>query len=44
MMVQRLVGAGVSAAANVAWHAFQAVNRLVPEGSFQPKWAPGPLL
>jgi uncharacterized radical SAM superfamily Fe-S cluster-containing enzyme len=39
-----LVGAGLKGAANVAWHAFQAVNRRVPYGSIQPKWAPAPLL
>jgi uncharacterized radical SAM superfamily Fe-S cluster-containing enzyme len=38
------VGAGLKGAANVAWHAFQAVNRRVPYGSIQPKWAPAPLL
>jgi uncharacterized radical SAM superfamily Fe-S cluster-containing enzyme len=44
MRLNRIVGAGASAVANVAWHAFQSVNRLFPEGSFQPKWAPAPLL
>jgi uncharacterized radical SAM superfamily Fe-S cluster-containing enzyme len=39
-----LVGAGLKGAANVAWHAFQAVNRRVPYGSIHPKWAPAPLL
>jgi uncharacterized radical SAM superfamily Fe-S cluster-containing enzyme len=39
-----LVGAGLKGAANVAWHAFQAVNRRVPYGSMHPKWAPAPLL
>jgi tetraether lipid synthase len=30
--------------ARVAWPAFQAVNRRFEGKSFQPKWAPGPLL
>jgi uncharacterized radical SAM superfamily Fe-S cluster-containing enzyme len=29
---------------NVAWHAFQLVNRRFPSRSKQPEWAPGPLL
>ena len=44
MRANRIVGAGVSAAASAAWHAFQAVNRLIPERSIQPRWAPAPLL
>jgi uncharacterized radical SAM superfamily Fe-S cluster-containing enzyme len=44
MTLSRFIGAGVSAAANVAWHAFQAVNKRIPGGSFRPKWAPAPLL
>jgi hypothetical protein len=39
-----LVGGAVKGAAHVAWHAFQAVNRRVPYGTFHPKWAPAPLL
>jgi uncharacterized radical SAM superfamily Fe-S cluster-containing enzyme len=39
-----VVGNGLKGAANLAWHAFQAVNRRVPFGSVQPKWAPAPLL
>ena len=35
----------VSALSDVAWRAFQSVNRLLPEGeAIRPKWAPGPLL
>jgi tetraether lipid synthase len=30
--------------ANVTWHAFQAVNKRVPQGQIHPKWAPAPLL
>jgi hypothetical protein len=44
MLLNRIVGTGVAAAASAGWHAFQAVNRLFPEGRFQPKWAPAPLL
>jgi uncharacterized radical SAM superfamily Fe-S cluster-containing enzyme len=39
-----LVGAGLKGAANLAWHAFQVVNRRLPYGQMQPKWAPAPLL
>src|SRR5262245_59076595 len=39
-----LVGAGLKGMANVAWHGFQVVNRHVPYGAMQPKWAPAPLL
>jgi uncharacterized radical SAM superfamily Fe-S cluster-containing enzyme len=39
-----VVGTGLKGAANLAWHAFQTVNRRVPFGSVQPKWAPAPLL
>jgi hypothetical protein len=38
-----LLGSGLKGIANLAWHTFQAVNRLVPYGSMQPKWAPAPL-
>ncbi|HET7217765.1 MAG TPA: hypothetical protein VFJ02_06940, partial [Vicinamibacterales bacterium] len=30
--------------ARLAWPAFQAVNRHIPSKTFQPKWAPAPLL
>ncbi len=39
-----VLGLGLKGVANAAWHAFQAVNRRLPYGSFQPKWAPAPLL
>ncbi len=39
-----VVGGGLKAAAGVAWHAFQAINRRLPYGTLQPKWAPAPLL
>jgi len=33
---------GYSRAADVAWNAFQAVNRRVPARAFQPAWSPEP--
>ncbi|MFQ5877507.1 MAG: radical SAM protein [Acidobacteriota bacterium] len=39
-----IVGVGLKGLANLVWHAFQAINRRVPYGSFHPKWAPAPLL
>jgi uncharacterized radical SAM superfamily Fe-S cluster-containing enzyme len=42
--MKSIVGKGLSAAATGAWHTFQAVNQRVPFRSFQPKWAPAPLL
>ena len=39
-----LIGTGLKGAANLAWHAFQAVNRRIPYGQIQPKWAPAPLI
>src|SRR5262245_7526754 len=44
MTVRALVGKSMSNAASAAWHAFQSVNRRVPYRSFQPRWAPAPLL
>ena len=44
MILNRVISSGVTTAANATWHAFQTVNRMFPEGSFQPKWAPAPLL
>jgi uncharacterized radical SAM superfamily Fe-S cluster-containing enzyme len=35
----------ISSLSDVAWKAFQSVNRRLPEGeAIRPKWAPGPLL
>jgi hypothetical protein len=35
----------VSALSDVAWKAFQSVNKRLPEGeAIRPNWAPGPLL
>ncbi len=39
-----VVGAGFKGLSHLTWHAFQAVNRRLPYGIFQPKWAPAPLL
>ncbi len=44
MTTRTIIGKGVSAAAAAAWHTFQAVNRKIPYGTLQPKWAPAPLL
>src|SRR5664280_2850542 len=33
----------VRSTANVAWNAFQAVNRRIPARAFHPEWAPEPL-
>jgi hypothetical protein len=39
-----MAGGALKGIATLAWHGFQAVNRRIPYGSFQPKWAPEPLL
>jgi uncharacterized radical SAM superfamily Fe-S cluster-containing enzyme len=44
MRVSRAIEAAVSGLANLGWMGFQAANRFVPDGSFQPAWAPRPLL
>ena len=44
MGVSRAIETAVSGLANVGWMGFRAVNRYVAEGSFQPPWAPRPLL
>ena len=44
MNVWKPLELAVTGAARLAWPAFQAVNRQFAEGSFQPKWAPAPLL
>ena len=36
--------AGVRATAEVFWRLTRAIDRRIPEKSFQPKWAPAPLL
>jgi uncharacterized radical SAM superfamily Fe-S cluster-containing enzyme len=44
MQVAALWGRGVSAAASLAWHAVQTVNRAIPDRPFHPGWAPAPML
>ena len=44
MRVSRAIETAVSSLANLGWMGVQAVNRRVASGSFQPAWAPQPLL
>ena len=44
MNVWRPVELALSGAARIAWPLFQSVNRRIPSSSFQPAWAPAPLL
>ena len=44
MRVPRSIETAVSSFANVAWSGVQVINRHIPNGSFQPAWAPKPLL
>jgi uncharacterized radical SAM superfamily Fe-S cluster-containing enzyme len=44
MSVSRVIETAVSSLANLGWIGVQAVNRRVASGSFQPAWAPQPLL
>jgi tetraether lipid synthase len=39
-----LAGVGLKGAAQLTWHAFQAINRRLPYGSIKPRWAPAALL
>ncbi|HEV8699731.1 MAG TPA: radical SAM protein [Candidatus Polarisedimenticolia bacterium] len=39
-----LAGMALKGAAHVAWHVFQPLNRRLPYGVKQPKWAPAPLM
>ena len=41
---QRIAGRLVQATADLTWKGFQAINRRVEPNSFQPRWAPAPLL
>ena len=43
MLAARQLETVVSSLADAAWRLLQTINRRVPEGSFQPPWAPGPL-
>jgi hypothetical protein len=42
--VWRPVETVLTSAARLAWPAFQAVNRRLESSTFQPKWAPAPLM
>jgi uncharacterized radical SAM superfamily Fe-S cluster-containing enzyme len=44
MLLSRPFEITLSCLADVAWRGFQAVNRHLPSKSFQPEWAPAPLL
>src|SRR5262245_1165825 len=44
MSVSRAIETAVSNLANLGWLGLQAINRRVPSRSFQPAWAPRPLL
>ncbi len=44
MTIGGLLGRTATLAANGGWHLSRALNRIVPAGSFQPRWAPAPLL
>jgi uncharacterized radical SAM superfamily Fe-S cluster-containing enzyme len=43
-MIRDLVGRTLSGIANLIWHGFQVVNKRIRFSSFQPNWAPAPLL
>ncbi len=42
--VSTALGQGLSSLANVAWKGVRVVDRLIPEKSFHPRWAPAPLM
>ena len=42
--MKKTIYGGVSRAADALWRAARAIDRRFPERSFQPKWAPAPLL
>ena len=44
MQLAAVWGGAVSTAASLAWHAFQTLNRLIPDTPFHPRWAPAPML
>src|SRR3954452_7694849 len=44
MRVSRVFETAASSLANLGWAVFQVINRCVADGSFQPPWAPRPLL
>ena len=42
--MRTLLYEGLRSGADALWRAVRAIDRRIPEGTFQPKWAPGPLL
>ena len=44
MQMTTAVGKSLSSVANVAWKGVRALDRMLPDKSFQPKWAPAPLM
>ena len=44
MQMTTAVGKSLSSVANVAWRGVRALDRVLPDKSFQPKWAPAPLM
>src|SRR5258706_16410363 len=42
--MRNLLYSGLRGGAEVLWRAFRAVDRRFPQKSFQPRWAPAPLL
>jgi uncharacterized radical SAM superfamily Fe-S cluster-containing enzyme len=44
MNVWRPIDTTLAYAARLVWPVFQAVNRHIPSSTFQPKWAPAPLM
>ena len=42
--MRNLLYSGLRGGAEVLWRAFRAVDRRFPQNSFQPRWAPAPLL
>ena len=38
------IGKGLSGLASITWDVFQKINQAIPSDSFQPAWAPQPLL
>src|SRR6478736_2500804 len=44
MTATRVLEAAVTYAANAGWVVSQVLNRWIPSKSFQPRWAPRPLL
>ena len=43
-LVPKAFELALTGSARLAWPVLQALNSLIPDGTVQPKWAPGPLL